>query len=78
MLIDKQPLTQCENQLSGKVREIAYLGKISTYRIDTEIGETIEVTAPNQVRPRGVQDGIDWDDDVHIGWNAESALLLSD
>ncbi len=78
ILIDKQPLPQCDNQLSGKVREIAYLGKISTYRVETDIGETIEVTAPNQFRPRDVQDGIDWDDHVHIGWSAESALLLSD
>ena len=66
ILIDKQPLPQCDNQLSGKVREIAYLGKISTYRVETDIGETIEVTAPNQFRPRDVQDGIDWDDHVHI------------
>ena len=78
ILIDKQPLNQCENQLKGKVQGIAYLGKISTYRIETTIGETIEVTAPNQIRSRGESHAIDWDDEVHLGWNADSAVLLGD
>ena len=78
ILIDKEPLSQCDNQLTGTVKEIAYLGKISTYRIETSIGEIIEVTAPNQVRPQGVNHRIDWDDAVHLGWNADSAVLLSE
>jgi len=78
ILIDKQPLSDCENQMIGKVRELAYLGKMSIYRIETEFGETIEVTAPNQVRSHGVGHAIDWDDEVHLGWNADSALLLRD
>lgn len=76
ILIDKSPLAQCDNTVSGVVREIAYLGKISTYRVETEIGEIIEVTAPNQVRRRGGGHRIDWDDPVHLGWNADSAVLL--
>jgi len=78
ILIDKQPLTQCDNQLTGRVQSIAYLGKISTYRVETNIGETIEVTAPNQIRPQSVGHRIDWDDDVYLGWNADSALLLKE
>ena len=78
ILIDKAPIEHCDNQLQGKVREIAYLGKISTYRVETTIGERIEVTAPNQVRRSGVGHRIDWDDEVYLGWNADSAILLAE
>ena len=78
VLIDKEPLSGCENQLQGVVKEVAYLGKISTYRVETEIGEIIEVTAPNQVRTSGIGHRIDWDDKVYLGWHASSALLLNE
>ncbi len=76
ILIDKTPLTDCQNQLAGVVKEVAYLGKLSTYRVQTEIGITFEVTAPNQIRSQGIGHRIDWDDPVHIGWNDNSAVLL--
>ena len=78
VLIDKEPLAGCENQLQGVVKEIAYLGKISTYRVETEIGEIIEVTAPNQMRTSGIGHRIDWDDKVYLGWHASSSLLLNE
>lgn len=78
ILIDKEPLTQCDNQLTGTVREIAYLGKISTYRVETNIGETLEVTAPNQSRSQSAGHRIEWNDPVHLGWSADSAFLLSE
>ena len=78
VLIDKEPLAGCENQLQGVVKEIAYLGKISTYRVETEIGEIIEVTAPNQMRTSGIGHRIDWDDKVYLGWYASSSLLLTE
>jgi len=39
ILIDKSPLPHCDNQVSGKVKEIAYLGKLSTYHVETQLGE---------------------------------------
>ena len=82
ILIDTEPLRGDEsdgnNKLSGTVREIAYLGKISTYRIETEMGITVEVTAPNQVRRQGIGHKIDWDDKVYLSWNPESSILLKD
>ncbi len=78
ILIDKSPLTDYENQITGIVREIAYLGKLSTYRVETPLGITLEVTAPNQVRPKGTGHRIEWDDEVYLGWNADSAILLKD
>lgn len=78
ILIDKSPLEQCDNRLSGVVTEIAYLGRISTYRVATDIGVTLEVTQPNQERTSGLGHRIDWDDQVHLGWHANSTLLLQD
>ena len=78
ILIDKTPVAHCDNQLEGSVKEIAYLGKISTYRVQTTLGETIEVTAPNQIRSSGIGHRIEWNDEVHLGWNNDSAILLSD
>lgn len=76
ILIDKSPLPDCENQVQGTVKEIAYLGKISTYRVETQLGETIEVTAPNQIRTSGIR--IEWDDNIFLGWNNDSAILLNE
>ncbi|MEM7377848.1 MAG: ABC transporter ATP-binding protein [Pseudomonadota bacterium] len=78
ILIDTAPIEQCENRLTGVVKEIAYLGKISTYRVLTDIGVTLEVTQPNQVRSHGEGHRIDWDDPVHLGWHADSALLFDE
>ncbi len=79
ILIDKAPLQECDNQIQGTVKEIAYLGKISTYRVDTTLGMTLEVTAPNQVRAAasGMGQRIEWDDEVYLGWNNHSAILLN-
>ena len=78
ILVDRQPLPECQNQLRGTVREIAYLGKLSTYRVETELGQTLEVTAPNQTRTLSSGQRIDWDDPVYIGWHVDSALLLKE
>ena len=78
ILIDKSPLDTCDNQIRGTVREIAYLGKISTYRVETPLNEIVEVTAPNQVRTSGIGHRIEWNDEVYLGWNKDSAILLRD
>jgi len=78
LLIDKSPISHCDNTTSGVVKEIAYLGKSSTYRVETEFGVTFDVTAPNQFRTKGIGHRIEWDDPVYLGWNADSAVLLAD
>ena len=77
ILIDKSPLPACDNQIQGTVKEIAYLGKISTYRVDTSLGETLEITSPNLVRTSGIDQRIEWDDKVYLGWDKHSAVLLN-
>ena len=65
------------NQLRGTVRDIGYLGNISTYRIDAGGGKIVEVTHPNQSRPKGAEHLADWDDEVHLSWEPSSAVVLT-
>ena len=78
LLIDKAPISHCDNTMTGVVKEIAYLGKSSTYRVETDFGVTFDVTAPNQFRTKGLGHRIEWGDSVHLGWNNDSAVLLKD
>ncbi len=65
------------NQLAGVVKEMAYLGRLSTYHIATDGGELFEVTSPNQSRYRDADHPIDWDDEVVISFSPQSAVLLT-
>ncbi len=66
------------NQLNGIVKEMAYLGRLSTYHIVTENDVMIEVTSPNQARYRDGNHPIDWDDEVTINFAPQSAVLLTE
>ncbi len=65
------------NHLSGVVKEMAYLGRLTTYHVATDSGVLIEVTSPNQSRYRDGNHPIDWDDEVVISFSAQSAVLLT-
>lgn len=65
------------NQLKGVVHDIGYLGNISTYRVEVSGGRIVEVTHPNQSRPRGDRHIVDWDDEVHMSWEPSSAVVLT-
>ncbi len=65
------------NQLHGVVRDIGYLGNLSTYRVQLAGERIVEVTHPNQHRPTGREREVDWDDEVHLSWPASSAVLLT-
>ena len=65
------------NYFKGTVEDIAYLGKISTYRVKLDDDSLIEVTSPNLIRPRDGNLVIDWDDEVYLSWDASSAIVLS-
>ena len=65
------------NQLNGTVHDVGYLGKISTYRVALASGKIVEVTHPNQSRPRGERRAVDWDDEVRLSWEPSSAVVLT-
>lgn len=65
------------NQLSGRVHDIGYLGGMSTYRIELENGKIVDVSAPNQTRPKSGQRAVDWDDNVYLSWDSSSAVVFT-
>ncbi len=76
--LDKEPLPEPgPNQAIGMVEDIGYLGNTSIYKIQLENGQIIDVTAPNQVRPKSRTHRITWEEKVYLHWDASSAVLLN-
>ncbi len=62
------------NCLKGVVWELGYLGNHSIYRVKTDSGRMLIVSAPNARRT--AEWSIDWSDEVYVSWTADSAILL--
>jgi putrescine transport system ATP-binding protein len=65
------------NQATGMVDDIGYLGNTSIYKVRLENDQIIDVTAPNQIRPKSRTHSITWEEKVYLHWQASSAVLLS-
>ncbi len=78
IVLSKTPASEPgPNQLSGTVNEIGYLGNTSTYRIELPDGKIVDVTSPNQVRPKSGRHAVDWEDEVYLSWEPSSAVVLT-
>ena len=76
--ISKQPPDNVgTNMIKGMVDDIGYLGGISTYRIKIDGDRIVEITSPNQVRPKDGNPPIDWDEEVFLTWDASSSVVLT-
>ena len=64
------------NAVPGTVRDLAYFGKDSLYRVTLPSGALISAHAVNA--HRGGAAAPDWDDQVWIGFDPAAALLLRD
>ncbi|MBK1670558.1 polyamine ABC transporter ATP-binding protein [Rhodovibrio sodomensis] len=64
------------NALRGTVRDVAYMGDTSIFRIDCGPGELVEALQPNVFRSRKRE--IDWDDPVIVEWSTEAGLVLTE
>jgi putrescine transport system ATP-binding protein len=73
----QRPDTDGSNMIKGMVDDIGYLGGISTYRIKIDGGRIVEITSPNQVRPKDGNPPIDWDEEVYLSWDASSSVVLT-
>jgi putrescine transport system ATP-binding protein len=74
VLLSKRPSgTNC---LKGEVWELGYLGNQSVYRIKTQSGAVLMVTAQN--RRRTAEWGIDWSDEVYASFEADACILLTE
>lgn len=71
------PEDQTYNTIKGLVHDIGYLGGMSTYRVQIEGDRIVEVTSPNQMRPKDTNPPIDWDQEVYLNWQASSSVVLT-
>ncbi len=65
------------NQLEGTVHDIGYLGKLSNYKVELANGRIVDITYPNQVRPKSGDHIVDWDEKVYLSWLPSSAVVLT-
>ena len=78
MRLSKEPPTAKKaNQIKGMVQDIGYLGDISIYRIKLASDRVIDVTVPNQIRPKDGKHVAYWEDKVYLDWDAASAIVLT-
>lgn len=64
-----------DNAVMGKVRDIAYLGDVSIYHVQTEAGAVLRVQETHVARSS--QPHYDWDDTLWLSWDAASAVVLT-
>jgi ABC-type Fe3+/spermidine/putrescine transport system ATPase subunit len=73
--ISTQPLAEAPyNSVSGTIAEIAYLGDVSIYHVETISGPVVEATAAN-VLP-STEQPFTWDDRVHLWWTPNCGVVL--
>ncbi len=65
------------NAAQGVVDDIGYLGNFSIYKIRLNNGKVIEITHPNQSRPRHGRHLASWEEKVYLKWMPSSPVLLT-
>ncbi len=65
------------NFVEGVVDDIGYLGNFSIYKIRLDNGRIIEITHPNQTRPKHGRHLVEWEDKVYLSWAPHSPVLLT-
>ncbi len=63
------------NELSGVVRDIAYLGDMSIYHVEVADGMRVQVAMAN--RHQTDQQPITWDDTVKLAWHPQDGTVLT-
>jgi putrescine transport system ATP-binding protein len=64
------------NVLTGEVWDIGYLGDWTVYRVRLATGEILRVTRANA--SRFVENPIDWDEQVHVTFAPDAAVILAE
>jgi putrescine transport system ATP-binding protein len=62
--------------LKGVVWDLAYYGNLSLYRVKTESGKIIQVSAQNRVR--SAERVLEWDEHVYLSWDSQSSVVLKE
>lgn len=66
---------EAEGAVSGIVKEIGYMGGISTYLVETSTGKVLRVTLPNSARD--AEQRISRGDAVSLTWHRSSPIVLT-
>jgi putrescine transport system ATP-binding protein len=66
------------NVIAGTVKDLAYFGKDSLYRITLPSGDLVSVHAVNARRGEGAAKAADWYDKVWLSFDPGSAILLTE
>jgi len=74
ILISLDPPQQTDNVVRGTVKEIAYMGDMSTYLVQLASGKIVRVTQPNTYRH--AEASITWDQQVYLSWHASSPVVI--
>lgn len=62
--------------LKGVVWDLGYYGNLSIYRIKTDAGMVVQVSAQNRVR--SAERSLEWDDEVYLSWDIQSSVVLTE
>lgn len=76
MISKQQTADGNTNTVKGMVHDIGYLGGTSTYRVKVGDEHLVEITSPNQLRPKDGNPPIDWDEEVYLSWEPSSSVVL--
>jgi len=74
--ITAEPPPAADNQLSGTVEEIAYLGDVSIYHVRVPGGALVEAQLTNRARRAAAP--LTWGDQARLFWDADDAIALLD
>ncbi len=73
-LSKSEPDNEDDTRLHGVVYDLGYFGNLSLYRIRLDSGKVVQVSAQN--RKRSAERQLEWDDEVFISWQPDSAITL--
>jgi putrescine transport system ATP-binding protein len=69
-----EPEDSGDTRLKGVVWDLGYFGNLSLYQIRLPSGKIVQVSAQN--RRRSAERFLEWDDEVYLSWQAQSAVVL--
>ncbi len=72
------PTDSSLNAIVGQVLDLGYLGNLSIYRVRLPSGQIVRVSHQNVLRARDSERQVDWEDEVWLSWEAQSALVLTE
>ena len=76
MITKEPPDAGTATALKGVVWDLGYYGNLSIYRIKTDAGMIVQVSAQNRVR--SAERTLEWDDVVYLSWDIQSSVVLTE